>query len=127
MNPHLRMILMSGIAVYCLVCLIVLEIENRAVAGGVLQQYHGEYADRGSLKWRFGPHPHSDQRWPVYTFIQTFGISVYPAAIIGMVVSGFFIARKQSQAVAVATLVVCTLVFFRFIFLGVFTAVVGGL
>jgi hypothetical protein len=127
MSPFLRIILISGIAVYCLECLIVLEYKNRAVAGGVLQQYHREYANGGSLKWRFGPDWQFDPRWPAYNFIETFGIFVYPVAIIGMAFSGFLIYRRQSRFLAIAALVVCVAVLLRFICLGVLSAVLGDI
>jgi hypothetical protein len=118
---------MSVIAVYCLVCLILLETRNRAVAGGVLQQYYGEYANGGSMKWRFGPDSDSDPRKPLYMFIQTSGLSVYPVAFLGMVISGYSVSRKNIRVVAIATLVICGAVLLRFIYLGVFTAAFGGL
>src|ERR1041384_4127332 len=117
MSSVLRITLMSIIAVYCLGCLVILESRNRAVAGGVLQQFHGEYADGGSRKWRFGRSPDSDPRMPVYVFIKTFGLSVFPAALIGMIISGLFFGRKQSRAVALGTLIVCSVVLLRFVFL----------
>src|SRR3954464_14997533 len=118
MSPVLRIILMSIIAVYCLGCLGVLESRNRAVAGGVLQQFDREYADGGSRKWRFGRKPDSDPRWPLYLFIKTFGLSVYPIALTGIIISGLFLGRKQSRAVARGALIVCSVVLLRFIFLG---------
>lgn len=116
---------MSVIAVYCLVCLAILESRNRAVAGGVLQQYYREYADGGSMKWRFGPDSDSDARKPLYTFITTAGISVYPVAFLGVVISGLSISRKKTRVAAIAALVVCAAVLLRFIYLGVFTAALG--
>src|SRR2546430_8646014 len=125
MSPVLRISLMSMIAVYCLGCLVILESRNRAVPGGVLQQFHREYADGGSRKWRFGRDSDSDPRRPVYDFIKTFGLSVYPVALIGMIISGIFFGRKQSRAVALGALAVCSIVLLRFAFLGVFTAALG--
>lgn len=127
MSSDHRIILMSVMAVYCLGCLIALESTNRAVAGGVLQQYHNEYADGGSLRWRFGPHSDPDPRKPLYIFIQTFGLCVYPVTIVGMVVSGLSIGQKQTRVIAFVALVVYVAVLLRFIFLGVFTAAFGGL
>ena len=125
MLPVLRIVLTSLLAGYCLVCLVVLESRNRAVAGGVLQQFHQEYADGGSMKWRFGREPDSDPRRPTYDFIKTFGLSVYPVALIGMIISGVFFSRKHSRAVALGALAVCSIVLLRFVFLGVFTAALG--
>jgi uncharacterized protein YneF (UPF0154 family) len=77
------------------------------------------------MKWRFGPDSDSDPRKPLCMFIQTTGLSVYPVAFLGVVISGFFISRKKTRAVAIATLVVCGAVLLRFIYLGVFTAALG--
>jgi hypothetical protein len=117
--------LMLVIAVYCLGCLVVLESKNRAVEGGVLQQFHGEYAGGGSGKCRFGHDIDSDPRRPEYHFIKTIGLSVYPAAFIGILGSGYFYVRKQSRHVAFAALAVCGMVLIRFVYLGVFTAALG--
>jgi len=125
MSPVLRIALMSSIAIYCLGCLVILESRNRAVAGGVLQQFHREYADGGSRKWRFGRNSDSDPRRPIYNFVKTFGLSVYPVVLIGIIISGLFLARKQARAAALGAFVVCSVVLLRFVFLGVFTAALG--
>ena len=77
------------------------------------------------MKWRFGPDSDSDPRKPLYIFIQTVGLSVYPVAAAGMVISGISISRKQTRIVAITALVVCAAVLFRFICLGVFPAALG--
>lgn len=125
MTPVLRIALMSLLTGYCLVCLVVLESRNRAVAGGVLQQFHREYANGGSMKWRFGRNRGSDPRRPAYDFIKTFGLSVYPAALIGMIISGIFYTRRHSRSVAPGSLAMCSIVLLRFVFLGVFIAALG--
>ena len=125
MTPVLRIALMSLLAGYCVACLVVLESKNRAVEGGVLQQFHREYADGGSMKWRFGRSPDPDPRRPTYDFIKTFGLSVYPVAIIGMIISGVFFGRRHARSVALGALAICSIVLLRFIFLGVFTAALG--
>lgn len=106
-------------------CLVVLESRNRAVTGGVLQQFHHEYADGGSMKWRFGRDPDSDPRRSTYDFIKSFGLSVYPVAVIGIFTSALFFSRKHSRAIALGALTVCSIVLLRFVFLGVFTAALG--
>lgn len=125
MFPILRIALVSLLAGYCLVCLVVLESRNRAVAGGVLQQFHHEYADGGSMKWRFGRDPDSDPRRPTYDFIKSFGLFVYPVAIIGIITSAVLFSLKQSRAIALGALTVCSIVLLRFVFLGVLTAALG--
>lgn len=123
MTPALSLALMSLLAGYCLACLVILESRNRAVPGGVLQQFHGEYTDGGSMKWRFGRD--SDPRRPTYDFIRSFGLAVYPVALVAIIISGVSLGRRHSRSIALGTLIVCSIVLLRFIYLGVLTAALG--
>src|SRR5881396_2424415 len=82
-------------AAYCLSCWALLEIRNNKVPCGVLQQYHREYADGGSMKWRFGPG--TDARKPLHAFITSFGLFVYPVALVGMALFGARLFREPQR------------------------------
>ncbi len=108
------------VAAYCLSCWFVLETRNNEVPDGVLQQYHGEYADGGSKKWRFARG--TDPRKPLHDFITGFGLMVYPVAIGGIAFFGQRFLRKQEPFLSLCVVSVCVATLVRFIVLGVLTA-----
>ena len=108
------------VAAYCLSCWLVLEIRNNEVPGGVLQQYHAEYADGGSKKWRFARG--TDPRKPLHDFITGFGLLVYPVAIGGIAFFGLRFLRKHEPILSLCVVSVCAATLVRFIMLGVLTA-----
>src|SRR6266481_4678814 len=105
------------IAAYCLGCWFVLETRNNEVPGGVLQQYHREYADGGSKKWRFARG--TDARKPLHDFITSFGLLVYPVAIGGIAFFGLRFLRKREPILSLCVISVCAVTLVRFIMLGV--------
>jgi hypothetical protein len=109
------------LALYCLVCWYVLEKRNSAVPGGVLQQYHEEYADGGSKKWRFSLEG-DDPGMPLHDFITTFGWVVYPVAIFGIIFFGVQAMKRVEFRISLAIVVVCGVVLLRFVQLGVWSA-----
>jgi hypothetical protein len=115
--------IMFGIAMaaYCLGCWFALETRNNAVPGGVLQQHHHEYRDGGSKAWRFSPFG-TDPRRPLHSFITSFGLFVYPVAIVGIAFSGLRLLRRYQLPFAVCVFAVCAITLARFIMLGVLTA-----
>lgn len=108
------------VAAYCLICWLVLEVRNKEVPGGVLQEYHREYADGGSKKWRFSIG--TDSRRPLHTFITSSGLLVYPVAIGGMAIFGLRLLYKRQPIFSLCVLTVCAITLARFIMLGVLTA-----
>ena len=108
------------IAAYCLSCWFVLEGRNNEVPGGVLQQYHREYADGGSKKWRFARG--TDARKPLHDFITSFGLVVYAVAIGGLWLFGTRLLRKCQPMFSLCVVSVCAITLARFIMLGVLTA-----
>jgi len=107
------------VAAYCLSCWFVLETRNNEVPGGVLQQYHREYADGGSKKWRFARG--TDARKPLHDFITSFGLVVYPVAIGGLFF-GTWLLRKRQPIFSLCVVSICAITLARFIMLGVLTA-----
>ena len=114
------MILGTLMAAYCLTSWLVLEARNQDVPGGILQQYHREYADGGSKKWRFSIG--TDPRRPLHTFITSAGLLVYPVAIGGMAIFGPRLLRKRQAIFSFCVFAVCAIALARFIMLGVLTA-----
>ena len=110
--------------VYCLSCWVLLESRNNRVPGGVLQQYHREYADGGSKKWRFALG--TDPRRPLHAFITSFGLFVYPVAIVGIALFGVRLFRKPQRPFSLFVVSVCAATLARFIMLGVLTAAIGS-
>jgi hypothetical protein len=109
------------LALYCLACWWVLEVRNRAEPVGLLQQYHQEYADGGSKKWRFSA-DEDDPSIALHSFITTFGLLVYPVAIGGLLGFGFHMKARRDIPLSVAVIVICSATLFRFIQLGVLSA-----
>jgi len=91
------------------------------VPGGVLQQYHQEYAEGGSQEWRVSTEG-EDPRMPLHRFITTFGLVVYPVALGGLLVFGFRMKARREVPLSVAVIVICSATLFRFIQLGVLSA-----
>jgi hypothetical protein len=114
---------MAGIclALYCLVCWYILEKRNSAVPGGVLQQYHQEYAEGGSKEWRESLEG-NDPRMPLHRFITTFGLAVYPVAISGIIFFEVRAMKREEFEVSLAVVLVCAVVLLRFVQLGVLSA-----
>ena len=122
MKRFANIILGAAIAAHCVACWLILEIRNNAVSQGVLQQYHLEYADGGSKKWRFGAFDTNDPRRPLHDFIKRFGLLVYPVAIGGIVFFGLRLFSREQFAFSLAVFAVCLIILARFIMLGVLTA-----
>lgn len=120
MNRSTSLALGILIAAYCLSCWFVLEKRNNEVQGGVLQQYHREYADGGGKKWRFARE--TDARKPLHNFIASFGLLVYPVAVVGIGFFGLRFLRKHEPVLLVSVVSVCAITLARFIMLGVLTA-----
>lgn len=121
MKPSKASLVGICLALYCLACWYVLEDRNKAVLGGVLQQYHQEYADGGSKKWRFSADGY-DARMPLHDFITTFGWTVYPVAIFGIIFFGVQAMKRVEFRISLAVVVVCAVVLIRFVQLGVWSA-----
>ena len=77
------------------------------------------------MKWRFPAHGtmHGTMRWmPLYDFIESFGLLVYPVALAGIAFSGFLLLRRRLMLFSLGVLAICLATLTRFVMLGVFRA-----
>ena len=107
---------------YAAICWKILESRNRAVPGGVIQQFNAEYAAGGSRKWRFGPNAEQDPRKPLVRFIRGFGLAIYPACLISMIALAMNLTKGGLHWLLLFPILGSILILYRLMSLGVFSA-----